>query len=62
MIIIKVDKGIEKALKMYKSKHRKIKQSEELRERKYFTKKSVKKRKQKIKAIYIEKMYGDSSQ
>ncbi len=61
MIIIKVDKGIENALKKYKYKHRKLKISEKLREKKYFTKKSVKRRKEIMKAAYIEKKYGDSS-
>jgi small subunit ribosomal protein S21 len=60
MIIVKVDKGIEKALKKYKSKYRKTKVGEELRKRKEFTKKSVKKRQQKLKAIYIQEKYGNN--
>lgn len=56
MIIVEVDKGIEKALKKYKSKHKKLKINEELRNRKEFTKKSVKKRQQKLKAVYIQKL------
>lgn len=56
MIIIKLDKGmsIEKALKLYKSKVIKTRQSSELNERKEFEKKSVKKRKQFLKAKYRE--------
>jgi len=62
MIIIKVDKGIEKALKKYKNKWRKLKIGEELRNRKKYEKKSAKNRKKKLKAIYIEEKYGDSKQ
>lgn len=61
MIIIKVDKGIERALKNYKNKWRKLKIGEELRERKKFEKKSEKNRKKRLKAIYIEEKYGDNS-
>lgn len=56
MIIIEVNKGIEKALKEYKSKHRKLKIKEELRERQYFNKKSSKKRQVKLKAVYIQQL------
>jgi len=56
MIIVKVDKGIEKALKEYKAKHRKTDLYGELRKRKEFTKNSVKIRQQKMKAIYIQKI------
>ena len=62
MIIIKVDKGIEKALKKYKNKWRKLKIGEELRNRKKYEKKSAKNRKKKLKAIDIEEKYGDSKQ
>lgn len=61
MLIIKVEGGkdtLEKALKRYKKKFEKTKILRELRERKNFTKKSVKKREQKNKAIYIQKKYG----
>jgi len=61
MLIIKVEGGkdtLEKALKRYKRKFEKTKILRELRERKNFTKKSVKKREQKKKAIYIQKKYG----
>jgi len=56
MLIIKVEKNnIEKALKVYKSKVRSTKQLQQLREEKEYTKPSVAKRKQKIKAKYIQK-------
>lgn len=56
MLIIKVEKdNIERALKIYKSKVRSTKQLQELREGKEYTKPSVAKRKQKIKAKYIQK-------
>lgn len=55
MLKVDVQKGnIEKALKILKKKVRNTKQNQELRDRKQHTKKSVKKRKQKLKAIYIE--------
>jgi len=57
MIIIKVKNAssIEQALKQYKFKVYKTKQSEQLRDRQEFTKKSVKKRSQVNKAIYLQK-------
>ena len=57
MIIIKVKNAssIEQALKQYKFKFYKTKQTEKLRERQEFTKKSVKKRSQVNKAIYLQK-------
>lgn len=61
MLIVKVkpnDKHLTKALKVLKNKVRNTKQPQELRERKEFTKKSVKRRKKKMKAIYIQKKFG----
>ena len=57
MIIVEIKNGdnIEKALKSLKSKVIKTKQNQILFERKEFTKKSVLKRTQKLKAIYIQK-------
>ena len=58
MIIVKVEKGkggIEKALKKYKSKVIRTKQIKKLRDGQQFNKKSQVKRKQKAKAIYIQK-------
>ena len=59
MLIIKIEEKdtIEKALKRLKRKFDKTEVVKELRERKYFTKKSVKKREQKKKAIYIEQKF-----
>lgn len=60
MIIIKVGKNenIEKALKRYKFKVYKTKQLDDVRERQQYVKKSEKKRKQKEKAKYIQKIKG----
>ena len=61
MIIIPVKEGenIERALKKYKKKFEKTGTMKELRERKMFTKPSVKMRKQKLKAIYVRQMQDD---
>jgi small subunit ribosomal protein S21 len=61
MIIIEVKKeeSIERALKRYKKKHKRVRITKELRERSYFTKKSVKRRKEVMNAAYREKNYGD---
>jgi len=57
-ITIKVkEKGIEHALKMYKNTFKKYKIKEELIENKEYTKKSVKKRKMKMKAIYVRNKF-----
>ena len=60
MIIIKVGKNenIEKALKRYKFKVYKTKQIDEIRNRKEYVKKSEKKRNQKQKAKYVQKIKG----
>jgi ribosomal protein S21 len=59
MLIIKVDKkkGIEKALKQYKSKLIKTRQNKELYKRKEFIKKSQVRRKELDKAKYVEKKF-----
>jgi len=56
MIIVDLsnEKSIETALRTYKSKVQKVKQVQELRERQVFVKPSVKKRTQKLKAVYIQ--------
>lgn len=58
MLIVKLDKniGIEKALKLLKSKVIKTKQSQALIERKTYQKKSVKRRNQLLKAKYVQKL------
>ena len=57
MIIFKVKNtsSLEQALKQYKFKVYKTKQTEQLRDRQEFTKKSVKKRSEVNKAIYLQK-------
>ena len=57
MLIIKVNNkkgGIEKALKTLKAKTKQTKQVEQLRDRKEFKKPSVKRRKNLLKAKYIQ--------
>ena len=58
MIIIKLEneKNIESALRTYKSKVQKTKQVQKLRERQEFVKPSVKKRTEKLKAIYVQQI------
>jgi small subunit ribosomal protein S21 len=57
MLIIKVKRGdIERALKELKSKVIKTRQNSNLNYRKEFTKKSVEKRQELQKAIYIQKI------
>ena len=60
MLKVKVKEGkggIEKALKELKSKVIKTRQMRELQDRKTFTKKSVKRRESKKKAIYVQKKF-----
>lgn len=56
MIIVDVQKykSIEQALKVYKQKHNKIGVVQELRDRQTFTKPSIKRRTEVLKAKYIE--------
>lgn len=54
MIIINVDKSIEQALKQYKNKHNRIGIIKELRDRQTYTKQSVKRRSEVLKARYVE--------
>jgi small subunit ribosomal protein S21 len=58
MLIIPVKEGesIERALKKYKKKYDKTRVVKELRERQNFTKKSVLRREEVKKAIYIQKL------
>jgi ribosomal protein S21 len=57
MLIVEVKKdGIEKALKILKSKVIKTKQNQILVKNKEFVKKSVEKRSKKLKATYIQKI------
>ena len=58
MIIIPVKEGenIERALKKFKRKFEKTGVVKELRSRQAFTKPSITKRQQKLKAIYIQQL------
>jgi small subunit ribosomal protein S21 len=62
MLIVEVEGklNIEKALKVLKRKWDKTKAIKELRERKEFTKKSVKRRDELKKAYYIQKKYRNN--
>jgi len=55
-IIVKDGENIERALKRYKRKHRNIKVMQNLRENQYFTKPSVKRRREVQKAAYIQNL------
>ena len=54
MIIVNVNSSIEQALKQYKNKHSKIGIIKELRERQVYTKPSVERRSEILKAKYVE--------
>lgn len=58
MIIVPVKEGenIERALKKFKKKFEKTGVIKEIKERKHFTKPSVERRQEVLKAIYKEKM------
>lgn len=58
MIIIDLnnEKNIESALRTYKQKVQKTKQIQKLRERQEFVKPSVKKRSERLKAIYVQQI------
>ena len=58
MIIIDVtkEKSIETALRTYKQKVQKTKQVQKLRERQSFVKPSVRRRKEVLKAVYVQQI------
>jgi small subunit ribosomal protein S21 len=62
MLIIPVKEGenIERALKKFKKKYDRTGVVKELRRRQQFIKPSIVKRKEKLKAIYVNKVYGDN--
>lgn len=62
MLIIKVKDGenIDRALKRYKRKHRDTKLMRELRERKEYTKESVRRRAEVKKAQYKERLTSNN--
>ncbi|GFZ94054.1 30S ribosomal protein S21 [Aquaticitalea lipolytica] len=55
-IEIKEGENIERALKRYKRKHRNVKVMQNLRENQFFTKPSVKRRREIQKAEYIQNL------
>ena len=59
MIVVPLKEGenIERALKKFKRKFEKTGVVKELRRRQAFIKPSVEKRKEKIHAVYVQKMY-----
>ncbi len=61
MIIIPVKEGenIERALKKYKRKFEKTGVVKELRERQKYTKPSVRKREERLKAIYVQQLRNE---
>lgn len=59
IIDIKENESIERALKKYKRKFQKAGVMNELRRRKQFTKPSIQRRNERLKAIYKQKTYGD---
>ena len=60
MIIVDIQKykSIDQALKVYKNKHSKIGTIPELRDRQYFTKKSIRRREEVLNAIYKEQKFN----
>ncbi|MCE2823010.1 MAG: 30S ribosomal protein S21 [Bacteroidota bacterium] len=63
MLILEVKDGevIDKVLKRYKRKYEKAGILKELRRRKAFTKPSVERRTEVLKAAYKEEMYGNKN-
>ena len=61
IINIKENESIDKALKRFKKKFEKTGVLKELRERTSFTKPSVRRRSQVIRAAYKQKTYGTES-
>jgi small subunit ribosomal protein S21 len=59
IIDVKESESIDKALKKYKRKFERAGILKELRRRKHFTKPSVQRRTEVLKAIYREKTYGE---
>lgn len=58
IIEVKSTENIDKALKRYKRKFQNTRQMRELRARKQFTKPSVKRRHELLKAAYKQEKYG----
>lgn len=51
---------IDRLLKRYKRKHREVQVNKKLRRRKFFTKPSVRRREEVLKARYIQEKYGST--
>ncbi len=64
MIIVPIKEGenIDKALKKLKRKFEKTGVVKELRERQKFTKPSIKKRMEKLKAVYIQQLHQEEGE
>lgn len=60
MIIIEVKGSIEKSLKKYKRKFENLKIGKQLRNRKYFKKKSIVRREEINKAKYVEQKFKNN--
>jgi len=58
IIEVKQTESIDRALKKYKRKFERSGTMRELRRRKHFTKPSIKRRTELLKAVYKQKMYG----
>ena len=58
-ITVKQGESIDRALKRFKRKFDQNRVNKELRERSFFTKPSMKRRKQKLKAIYVQKIRNE---
>ena len=58
MLVVQLKEGdtLEKELKKFKKKFEKTGVVKELRDRQKFTKKSVRRRQQKIRAVYVNKL------
>ncbi len=59
IINVKEEESIDRALKRYKQKHRRVGVIKEIRARKEFTKKSVERRNQILNAEYRAKKFGN---
>ena len=59
IIPVKDNESIDRALKKYKRKFDRAGVMKELRRRKHFTKDSVKRRTEMLKAVYRQEKYGD---
>lgn len=59
IIDVKDNESIDRALKKYKRKFERSGVLKEIRQRKHYTKPSIKRRNEVLKAAYKQKMYGD---